>query len=222
MQILYHYPLCPLSRQARIYLKEFGQECSLAQEAYWKRRDEFIKINPAGTVPVLKLNAENDIIGIYAITEYFSENQEDFYLMPEDKLERAKIRYYISWFNEKFNREVSKIFIDEKIIRLLMNSGEPRSNFIMIAKSNLIQHLKFLTNLLEQNTYIISDKITCVDIVAASHISIIDYFGEINWDRWNLLKEWYSIIKSRPSFQPVLQDYIPGFPPAKDYANLDF
>lgn len=223
MQILYHHPTCPLSRQVRIYLKEFNIEFSASKEDYWKRREEFLQINPAGNLPVLTVSGgKHHLVGIYAILEYFIETQENFYFMPEDKMERAEIRKYIQWFNEKFYREVSKILIDEKIIRLLMRKGEPRSNFILAAKSNLSHHLKFLTSLLEQNSYVVSDKISCADIAAAAHISIIDYFGEINWDRWGLLKEWYSIIKSRPSFQPILQDRIAGFPPSVYYAQLDF
>ena len=133
-----------------------------------------------------------------------------------------EVRKYVSWFNDKFYREVSKILLDEKMIRLLMRVGEPRTAFIRAAKTNLIQHFKFLNHALENNSYIASEKITCADIAAAAHISVIDYFGEINWDSWPLIKQWYSVIKSRPSFQPLLQDRIPGFNPPRDYSNLDF
>lgn len=221
MQTLYHHPICPLSRQARIYLKEFNQDFSVIKEDYWARRNEFIKINPAGNLPVLQLESHT-LSGMYPIVEYLSETLEDFYFMPKDVIERAKIRQYISWFNDKFYREVSKILVDEKMIRLLMRQGGPRSGFIMAAKSNLTQHLKFLTSLLEKNTYIVSEKISCADIAAATHISIVDYFGEINWDSWSTVKEWYSIIKSRPSFQPILQDRIAGFVPPSEYSDLDF
>lgn len=223
MQTLYQHPICPLSRQVRVFLKEFDIEFSMVKEDYWNRREEFLKINPAGNLPVLHLGEQNyALVGIYAIIEYLSETQENFYFMPKDYIQRAEVRKYVYWFNEKFYREVSSILANEKIIRLLMRKGEPRSNFIMVAKSNLTQHLKFLTNLLEKNTYIVSEKISYADIAAASHISIVDYLGEVNWDRWNHLKEWYSIIKSRPSFQPILQDRISGFPPSAEYSKLDF
>jgi glutathione S-transferase len=171
MQTLYHHPVCPLSRQVRVYLKEFNQEFSLVNEAYWTRREEFVKINPASNLPVLHLSSpEHALVGIYAITEYLAETQENFYFMPSDHIQRSDVRRYISWFNEKFYREVSKVLVDEKMIRLLMRQGEPRSGFIMSAKSNLTQHLKFLTSLLAKNTYIISEKISCADSAAASHI----------------------------------------------------
>ncbi|PCJ25770.1 MAG: glutathione S-transferase [Rickettsiales bacterium] len=226
MHIIYHHPVCPLSRQVRICLKEFDKEFSMRKEDYWKGRKEFLELNPASNLPVLVLGEPGEsggvLVGTYSIIEYMTESFEDFYLMPKAPLERAEVRKYISWFNDKFHREVSKILIDEKMIRLLMRAGEPRSVFIRAAKSNLHQHFVFLTNLLKKNSYIVSDRISYADIAAASHLSVVDYFGEINWDSWGVIKEWYSIIKSRPAFQPILQDRVAGFAPPKDYSNLDF
>jgi len=223
MHTLYHHPLCPLSRQVRIFLKELGIEFNLIREDYWHSRQEFLLINPASTTPVLVLDSnEHALLGNYSIIEYMHETYENFYFMPSSSTKRAEVRKYVSWFNDKFYREVSKILLDEKMIHLLMRIGEPRTAFIRAAKTNLIQHFKFLNQALENNSYIASEKITCADIAAAAHISVIDYFGEINWDSWTLIKQWYSVIKSRPSFQPLLQDRIPGFNPPRDYSNLDF
>lgn len=224
MQTLFHHSVCPLSRQVRVYLKEFNFEFSLMQENYWMRREEFMQISPAGILPILKLQHSDNInlVGIYPIIEYLMEDCENFYFMPKDHIKRADIRKYISWFNEKFYREVTKVLVDEKMIRPLLRLEGPRSEFIMSAKANLTRHLKFLTNLLENNSYISSEKISCADIAAASNISIVDYFGEINWDSWNTIRQWYSVIKSRPAFQPILQDRIAGFMPSEEYSNLDF
>lgn len=223
MQVLYHHPICPLSRQIRVILKEFNIEFTLSREDYWRRRAEFLAINPAGIVPALTNEAkEYIIIGNNPIIEYLNETHEDFYFMPSSPLERAEVRKYVNWFNDKFYREVSRVILEEKMIRLLMRTGEPRSAYIRAAKTNLTEHFKFLNQLLENNSYIVSEKISCADIAAASHLSVVDYFGEINWDNWTLIKQWYSIIKSRPSFQAILKDIIPGFNPPKNYLNLDF
>lgn len=223
MQTLYHYPICPLSRQIRVYLKELDVKYNLIKEDYWMKRKDFVRINPASNLPVLVLDIPAyNLVGTYSIIEYLTETYENFHFMPSDAIMKAETRRYINWFNDKFYCEVSKVLLNEKIIRLLMRTGEPRSNFIRAAKANLTQHFKFLSHILENSTYIASEQISCADIAAAAHISIIDYFGEINWDSWGIIKQWYSIIKSRPSFQPILQDRIAGFPPSKDYADLDF
>lgn len=178
-------------------------------------------INPAGSVPVIA-DTNLTIVGYYAITEYIAEKFGGFFLMPKTIEQKTATRQEIYWFNDKFYREVSKVILEEKMIRLLQKAGNPRMEYIRIAKANLSHHLKYLTNKLEQNTYITTENLTCADIVAAAHISTVDYFGEVNWDSWPLIKQWYSVIKSRPSFRSILQDHIAGFPPRPEYADLDF
>ena len=202
-------------------MKELNLEVDTIKEAYWERREAFLKINPASTVPAIIFDKES-IVGYYPITEFLNENFDNFYLMPKILKEKNLVRQEIYWFNEKFYREVSKIILEEKMIRLLRRIGGPRSDYIRAAKTNLLHHLKYITSSLEAHSYIVSEHLTCADIVVASHISTIDYFAEINWDKFPLIKEWYSIIKSRPSFRTILQDNIAGFTPQKDYANLDF
>ena len=220
---LYYHPICPLSNQVRIILNEFNMDYTMIKEEYWMRREEFLKINLSSNLPVIETDKfSSNLIGVYPIIEYMAETFEDFYLMPKSNDIRAKIRYYTNWFNEKFYREVSKILIDEKMIRLLMRKDGPRSNFIKASKVNLTHHFSYLTQWLIENPNIVGEKISCVDIVAASHIATIDYFGEINWDSWGVIKNWYSIVKSRPSFQAILQDRIAGLNPPKHYGKLDF
>lgn len=222
MMTLYHHPICPLSRQVRIYLKELDCQFSTIKEDYWLRRKEFLQINPHGGVPTLVVDEENTISGVYPIIEYFVDSLEDFFFMPKNTFTRAEIRKHIYWFNDALYRQVSKILIDEKIIRLMMRSGSPRSEFLKIAKKNLNSHFQHLTNLLKDQNYIVSDKISCADIAASSHVSVIDYFGEISWNQWPEIKNWYSLIKSRPGFKSILQDEIPGFSPPSHYAVIDF
>ena len=43
-----------------------------------------------------------------------------------------------------------------------------------------------------------------------------------SWRHKELVYVLALIAKSRPSFRPLLQDRIPGLPPPKHYADLDF
>lgn len=223
MIALYHHPICPFSRQARVYLKEIDQDFTQIKEDYWRRRKDFIDMNPAGNLPVINLGNGSKIVGIYAIAEYIAEQYAGkFFFMPEDVILKAEVRRLLNWFNEKFYRDVTKVVIDEKMIRLMMRAGSPRTDFLKMAKSNSAQHLEYLSNLLRYKNYLVNEKISCADIAASCHISVLDYFGEINWSLWPEIKEWYSVIKSRPSFRNILNDTIPGFMPPPHYLLLDF
>ena len=55
------------------------------------------------------------------------------------------------------------------------------------------------------------------DITAATHLSCIDYMGDVPWDEHEAAYNWYCRVKSRPSFQSVLEDRLPGFEPQQAY-----
>ena len=66
------------------------------------------------------------------------------------------------------------------------------------------------------------DNLTCADLAAVAHLSVIDYLGDVPWDEHIEAKSWYVRLKSRPSFQPLLTDRIAGVLPAMAYTDLDF
>ncbi len=195
---------------------------TLVKEEFWQRNQELIKLNPAGELPILIEPSGLVISDIFSIIEYLRETEQNFYFMSNRPEENIEIRRLLSWFNNKFYREVTKLILDEKLIRFLRNYGSPRVDLLRVAKANQKHHLNYISNLIQLNGYLANDKITIADIAAASHISVLDYFHEIPWDSYPFIKNWYVLIKSRPSFRPLLQDYLPGFIPPKYYADLDF
>ena len=56
MHRLYHYPLSPFSRKVRLVLAEKKIEVELIEERYWEPSPEFLRLNPAGRVPILRIN----------------------------------------------------------------------------------------------------------------------------------------------------------------------
>lgn len=219
---VYSFNLCPFSRQVRLFLKEMNINFQLIEEKYWEYDVNFLKINPASDVPVL-IDQDNNIISSkYAILEYLIEINDSEILFSNDILIRAEIRRLINWFNEKFYNEVSKPIINERIIGYYQSHNEPNSDMLRAARINLSNHLDYTEYLLNERKWICNEKITLADIVAASHFSVLDYLGNVNWKHHSLTKEWYSVMKSRPSFRDILSDRILGFVPAKHYNNLDF
>ncbi len=182
-------------------------------------------LNPSAEVPVL--NGENGTIaGHYAITEWLEERGGAINLMPDTGLERAETRRIMAWFDEKFNLEVGQLVTHEKIHRRFMSKNEgggtPDVELVRIGLTNLKIHMSYICHLLEQRDWLAGNRLTMADLTAAAHLSCLDYTGDINWHEWSGARDWYAGLKSRPSFRPLLADTIAGFPPAKDYTNLDF
>ena len=194
--ILYHFPLCPFSRKVRALLNEKKLNCDLVYENPWEKRNEFMKINPTGQVPVL---IDNNLIiaDSTAICEYLEEIYSgNIKLLDSSIIIKSKTRALINWFDNKFYNEVTKYVINEKVII----NRSPDSKFLHAAQHNLSYHIEYIEYLISKNIWLATDKFTLADITLASHISIIDYVNSFPWEKSKILKEWYSIVKSRPCF----------------------
>ncbi len=222
MRTLYHLWLSPFCRAIRIVLGEKKLEYQMQTENIWDRRQEFLSINPAGEVPVLVESDGSAISGSDVVFEYLEEAYPNISLLPANPLARAETRRLVHWFNLKFNQEVTENLLGEKMMKRFLGLGEPDAAAIRAGYRNLRTHMDYIAYLIERRNWIVGDELSYADIVAASHISALDYIGEMPWEDNELVKTWYARIKSRPSFRPLLGDHIPGAPPPNHYANLDF
>jgi glutathione S-transferase len=222
MRTLYHQWLSPFCRKVRLVLAEKKLECRLELEPVWERRPEFLALNPAGEVPVLVVDGGTALADSRAITEFFEETVPEPALLPAAPLERAEVRRLVSWFDDKFDAEVTENLVGEKVMSRLLRRGQPDSGAIRAGHANLRCHLDYITYLVERRNWLAGDRMTLADLAAAAHLSCVDYLGDVPWDQWEEAKTWYARVKSRPSFRTLLGDAIPGLPPVATYADLDF
>ncbi len=222
-RILYQVWLSPFSRKVHLALAEKKLEFAVEIEKTWERRREFLKMNPAGEVPVLVEPDGTVLSNSQVICEYLDEVYPEMPLLSGNAKQRAEIRRLTAWFDQKFNAEVTENLVGEKMMkRFVHNAGHPHGPSIRAGLSNVHYHLDYISYLTERNKWLAGDTLTLADITAAAHLSAVDYIGDVPWDTHPGAKDWYMKIKSRPSFQPLLHETIPGSTPAKHYANLDF
>jgi glutathione S-transferase len=222
MRVLYHLWLSPFSRTIRVVLKEKNLEFTLKAEKVWERRPEFLALNPAGEVPVLIEPDGTVLAHVGAIAEFLDEVYREKILIGINPLDRAEIRRLVAWFDIKMNNEVTENLVGEKMMKRFLGLGQPNSSAIRAGHANLIHHLDYIGYLIERRRWLAGENFSLADITAAAHLSTVDYLGDVPWDDHEPAKEWYARIKSRPSFRPLLSDHIPGAPPPKHYADLDF
>lgn len=222
MRTLFHLPLDPFSRKIRVVLGEKQVEVGLIVEPVWDRRDTFLALNPAGTVPVLQEPDGSIIATSQAIAEYLDDIVPAPPLISGDPKTKAEIRRLCCWFDIKFNQEVTEYLVGEKIMKRFLGLGEPSSESIRAGYFNMDTHLSYIGHLAERRTWLAGNDFSLADISAAAQLSCLDYLGDIPWEDYQEAKHWYARIKSRPSFRELLEDYIPGTKPPSHYADLDF
>jgi glutathione S-transferase len=221
---LYHHPFSPASRRVRLALAEKNVACTLMLEKPWEPSADLCAMNPAADTPVLVIEQDGDkqiLCDAQAICEYLDETHAGS-LLGKTPLERAETRRLVGWFDHKMQNEVTGLLIGEKAIKRLSGRGEPDSAIIRAGCANLRGHLDYIGWLTERRNWLAGEQLTLADLAAGSHLSVIDYLGDILWDSFPMAKEWYARLKSRPAFRTLLGDHIPGFPPPPHYADLDF
>ena len=225
MRTLYHWPLDPQSRQARIALTEKKLRFKLELLNPWEPDETFFELCPEGTPPCLVdvIAGGNAVItGARAICEYAEEGSSRFPLMSGNALERAETRRLCAWFDKKFADEVNAYLMHERVEKALAGGGAPHPPTLREGREHLMHHLTYMTWLLEKRDWMAGKSFSLADIAAGANISCLDFIGEVRWRNWPVLKDWYQKLKSRPSFQPLLADRVPGIVAPAHYADLDF
>jgi glutathione S-transferase len=223
MRVLHHYSLCPFSRKIRLILAEKNLDVQLNLVRYWEDNDQFLRLNPGGFVPVLEEDNKTVIVGDYAILEYLDEAYTQHKGLTGRTLpERAEIRRLVHWFDVKFYNEVSQKVYGERVEKRLLSKGFPSTEVIREGLQNIQMHMDYIAWLVDQKNWLAGRNMTVADLTAAAHLSTLDYFGDVPWDKYPSTKHWYMKIKSRPSFRSLLEDLVPGHRRANHYAELDF
>jgi glutathione S-transferase len=230
---LIHYALCPFSRSIRLALGECAMIVELEEERPWAWRRDFLQLNPAGTLPVLVERQGFVICGAYAISEFLAETQQKHsrngdgqphdVLFPGSAGDRAEVRRLTDWFHNKFDQESSRYLLEEKVYQRFADFGRrsPDPDLIRAGRTNLRYHLSYICHLVEGRKWLAGDILSFADLAAGGHLSVLDYLGEVPWEEFPQAKQWYALLKSRPSFRPILADRLPGMPPQRHYAELD-
>jgi glutathione S-transferase len=222
---LYHFPLDPASRQARLALGEKRLPFEPVVVRYWEEPAEFAKLSPSGLPPVL-LESEGGrrlaVCEVRAILEHLEEQQPQPALMGRDAAERAETRRLLQWFDRKFDAEVNGYILREKLEKRLTKMGAPDLSNMRLGREALRTHLHYIETLLGARDWLAGPRLSYADFAGAAHISVLDYFGDVPWRDIPTAKTWYMKVKSRPAFRPLLADRWPGLAPAAHYDDLDF
>ena len=225
MRTLYHFPLDPASRQARIALAEKKLKVRLQNVNPWNPDESFLDLTAEAMPPLLMDIVPGDkvyISGSRAICEYANDGSPRHPLLPDDRIKRAEARRIADWFDKKFTAEVNAYILFEKIEKSLTGSSTADPQVLREGREHLNFHLTYISWLLEQRDWLAGSQFTLADVAGAAHISCLDFLGEIRWRDWPKIKQWYQTIKSRPTVQPLLNDNIPGLRAARHYRDLDF
>lgn len=219
---LLHFPFHPASRAARLALGEAKVEFTDTLVKPWEADCPLGEMNPSGMPPVLRAGEALTLCELAAILGWIEDQQTTPLLLPADPAERAETRRLSAWFERRFSDEVDSVLLHERLEKPLLRLGPPEARALREGREALKGQLAMLETLLAERDWLAGRRMSQADLIAAAHVSVLDYFGEVQWKTWPGLKTWYMRLKSRPCFRPLLADRFQGLPPVAHYADLDF
>jgi len=219
---LYQFPLCPFSRKVRLLMSEKGIGYELWRENPWEGREEFFALNPAGRTPVLH-DPEKGIIlcDSRAICEYFEETEERSSMLGGTAPVRAEIRRLVALFDENFHGDVVQPLLEERMKKRLYLRQSPDSRALRTALRLAHEHLFYIDYLIDNRPWLAGATMSLADLAAAAQLSVADYLGGIDWSGHEQARSWYSVLKSRPSFRPLLSERMDVIHPPSHYADVN-
>lgn len=224
MQKLYGYALCPFSRAVRFYFAERGIEFELIDTNPWDDLERFKNNDLCIDIPVLEdVGRDKSFVsGFYPIVQFFDEGNHMNRLVGVTTKEHLEVLRICEKFNSHFYADVSRPIIYEKVTKRYYNNRSPNSTLIRESVEKMKEYMGFIGWLFERRNWLAGEEFSLADIVAASHLSCLDYLGVINWSDCVRAKDWYMRVKSRPAFRGLLFDKVRGIPQSENYAELDF
>ena len=205
--ILYDVKTAPSARRVRIFLAEKNLDIEVIQVNTAEGehlKEDFLKLNPWGTVPVLKLDDGTCISEAIACCRYLEENYPNPPLMGVDPSEKAIISMWEHRMEWDGFLAVAE-FLRNSVERLKNRGLTGTLNFNQIpalaerGKKRIAHFHDFLDKRLAESKFVATDKYSIADITAQVSIDFAQRAGvSIPEDKKNILR-WHSNVNSRES-----------------------
>jgi glutathione S-transferase len=219
---LFYFPLCPFSRKVRLVLNEKGVGYELQRDYPWAPSDRFVELYPDARTPMLRLEERKlTLIDSQAICEFFEETVDKSPLILGSAIQRAEIRRLVALFDQSFFADVTGPLMGEKMKKRLVLRQSPDSGVLRNAMRLAHEHLDYIDWLTDTRRWLAGAQLSLADFAAAAQISVADYLGGIDWTGHEGAHGWYRVMKSRPSFRPLLAEKMEGIPPPSHYADVN-
>lgn len=213
VESLFFYPLCPFARKVRFWMQESGITFQTAEkDSPFLSAQEQERYGAHKVLPML--------IGIHGeILSGSTQILAHYNVIAKLTNEVLRLQEY---FDTLFWAQITYPVLNMKIFSMLDKNARPNSESVREAVRKLDDHMEYIAWLMDRREWLAGDELSLVDMSAAAHVSCVDYFSYIDWEKYPAAKSWYMRIKSRPAFASILADKIRMYPPAEHYAVLDF
>ncbi|CAG9313795.1 unnamed protein product [Blepharisma stoltei] len=171
------------------------------------RKEEFLKIFEAGTVPAI----QDDNISLYeshAIMEYLIDKyRPNDKLFPQNLIIRAKINSYLHWHHNNVRRGIHGFLEYSRFMPRVMGY-QPSEDVVNFLREIKVKTLEFLDKKLEKNEFVAgTENMSIADISCFCEIVQLRFIGE-DLSIYPHIIRWKKSIWALPEIQNSHQTFL--------------
>lgn len=198
---LYHHPFSSNARRAVMTAIALGVDVELVLVDLAKgeqRKPEFLKLNPAGKVPVLE-DGGLVLPESHAIMTYLADRTPGQTLYPTDVAERADVNRWLFWSAAHFQPSVS-VLGWERFVKKILGQGEPDPAQVARGEAMVTEHARLLDAHLAGKQWLAQGRLTLADIAVCTPLMMTQNAGLPVLDYPNL-QAWFGRMQELPAWK---------------------
>ncbi len=198
MKLYYSKGACSLA--VRILLHEIGVACAFGSVHLKTKQTEtgqdFLSINPKGSVPALALDNQEVLTENAVIQQYLADTYQATHLLPPvPDFRRYRVLEWLNFIAADLHKGCGLLMkptlsedIKENVFRPVLN-----------------QKLQYLSERLEQTPHLCGEQFSLADAYLFVILSWFPAF-KVKWADWPVLSKYFSQLKERSAIQKALAE----------------
>jgi glutathione S-transferase len=188
--------------KVRLLLNQLGMQYATVQVSIFEgegRDPEFLRINPTGKVPALRLDDGRTLAESNAILAYLAEGTP---YLPQDRYGRAKVHQWLSWEQEHVEANIGSLRY-----WTLTGKLDKRVPELVDAKhAASVRSLQLLDRELANRPFIAGNQYTIADISVFAYSSRAEEAG-LSIAAYPNFRSWIARVEAQPGFLGTVYPY---------------
>ncbi|MGH8144893.1 MAG: glutathione S-transferase family protein [Rhodanobacteraceae bacterium] len=163
------------------------------------RSEEYLAINPTGTVPAIKLDDGRVLAESNAILAYLADGSE---YLPSDPFERAKVQQWLHFEQERVESVIGSLRFWTMTGKLAQRPPE----LVDMKRKAALHTLAILDRELATRSFLANDRYSIADMAVFAYASRAEEAGA-PLQPYPHFRAWIARVEAQPGFLPTMHPY---------------
>jgi glutathione S-transferase len=163
------------------------------------QREDYLRINPTGTVPAIRLDDGRTLAESNAILAYLADGTA---YLPSDPFERAKVQQWLHFEQERVESVIGSLRYWTMTGKLARRPPE----LVEMKRKQALRTLEILERELTARSFLADDRYSIADMSVFAYASRAAEAG-LSLEPYPGFRAWIARVRSQPGFLAVMHGY---------------